>query len=331
MQTLRRIQNFEMIKMLSDARRLEVLRRLMAEPATLSQLGEALGEHPARVRHHLKLLEKAGLVEMVSTHVVRGFVEKYYRARAQAYIFQELILPYQAERKIVVAIGSHDLALEMLAQQASLAPDQPLVLTLPVGSLDGLISLRQGLADLAGSHMLDPASGEFNLPLVRQLFPDRPVALITLAHRQQGLIVTAGNPLQIQELSDLARSKLVFINRNVGSGTRVWLDHKLQEMGLNGQAIVGYNREVRTHTQVAEQVSRGKADVGLGLEAAARQAGLDFVPLFQERYDLVIPKDQVESQLLSPLLEILNSDAFRKQAALLSGYDTTHTGEMLLP
>ena len=153
MNQLRRIQDFEHLKILADARRLAILRLLMAKQATLSQLGQALGEHPARVRHHLKQLEKAGLVELVDTRVVRGFVEKYYRARARAFLLQELILPDDPKRETITVLGSHDLALEALAERLREQSSMDL-LVLPVGSLDGLIALRQGSAQLAGDQRL---------------------------------------------------------------------------------------------------------------------------------------------------------------------------------
>ena len=331
MAQLRRIQEFEHIKMLTDTRRLAILRLLMAHPATLSQLGQALGEHPARVRHHVKLLEDAGLIEMTDTRVVRGFVEKYYQARAQAFYFHEMILPDGPQGSPLVVLGSHDLALEMLADQVHQAPGAVDCLALPVGSLEGLIALRQGIAQVAGCHLLDADSGEYNLPFVRHLFPDKPVTLVTLAYRQQGLLVAPGNPLGIQGLQDLARPDVTMINRNPGSGTRLWLDRQLQQMGLSGPALRGYKREARTHTAVAEAIHRARADVGLGLEASAHALELDFIPLFAERFDLAFPSEQIESRRLQPLLDILQSAAFRQTIERLEGYESAHTGERLIP
>jgi putative molybdopterin biosynthesis protein len=330
MEYLRRIQDFEQLKTLSDARRLAILRALMAEPATLSQLGASLGEHPAQVRHHLKQLENAGLVELIETRVVRGFVEKYYRARARAFLFQEIVLPANSDREYVAIIGSHDLALESLAQRLRSKNQGNLeLLVLPIGSLEGLVALRQGIAQIAGCHLLDPESGEYNLPYVRHIFPDREMSLITLAHRQQGLIVQPGNPRRIHGLQDLAQPGLVLVNRNRGSGTRLWLDRQLQQLSIPPQSIQGYNREVRTHTAVAEAIVQGRADAGLGLQAAARQHKLDFVPLFQERFDLVLPQEQLETQRLKPMLDFLQSAELRKIVQGLGGYDTQHTGDQL--
>jgi putative molybdopterin biosynthesis protein len=332
MEYLRTIQDFEQLKILADPRRLAILRLLMVDSATLSQLGQALGEHPARVRHHLKLLERAGLVELVDQRVVRGFVEKYYRARARAFSLQQIVLPASAEAGALVILGSHDLALDALASEIRQAhPASPDVFTLPVGSLEGLVALRQGLAQIAGCHLLDNESGEYNLPYVRHLFPDREIALITLVHREQGLLVAPGNPHKIHHLEDLFHPDVRIINRNRGSGTRLWLDHELNRLSLPVQTLHGYEREARTHVAVAEAVNTGRADAGLGVEAAARKYNLDFIPLFQERFDLVMSREQVTDQHLRPLFDILSSLRFRRIVEALGGYQTDHTGDQILP
>jgi molybdate-binding protein len=330
MEPLRRIQDFEKVKLLADARRMAILQLLMAGPWTLSQLGLALNEHPAQVRHHLKLLEDAGLVELTATHVVRGFVEKYYQARAQAFLIQELILPALVERKATIAMGSHDLALELLFEELNDQKKGMSFLALPVGSLDGLVALRQGIAHLAGSHLWDAASGEYNLPHVRSLFPDRTMVLMTLAHRRQGLVLAPGNPLRIYGLEDLARPEVTLVHRNRGSGTRVWLERALGQAGVTPQQVHAYTQEVRTHTELALTIARGRADVGLGLQAAAIAYNLDFVPLFEERYDLVLPQDQVDNQGIRMILAGLHSPAFRERVGEMVGYNPSQMGEMIV-
>jgi len=330
MEQLKRVHNLEHIKILSDVRRLSILRMLIVAPATLTQLGEALGEHPARVRHHLKLLESAGLVEMVDQRVVRGFTEKYYRARARAFLLQEIILPDPGDEDSITFLGSHDLALEAMVTQLHQLKLHPFGLyVLPVGSLDGLIALRQGIAQIAGCHLLDAETGEYNLPYIRHLFPDRAMRMITLAHREQGLMVAPGNPLAIHSLDDLTREGVQMINRNRGSGTRLWLDSQLQIRSLPIQALHGYNVEVRTHTAVAEAVHSGKADSGLGLLAAAQKYHLDFVPLFHERFDLVFPEEQMDNPLFTVMLDYINSNRFRRIVRQLGGYESDHTGDEL--
>lgn len=331
MKHLQHIQGIEMFKVLGDTRRLAILQQLMAQPATLSQLGQVLGDHPAKVRHHLLQLEQTGLVELVDTQQVRGFVEKYYQASARAFLLNEIILPKCAKPFTAIIIGSHDMALELLCTQASTHSrfkDTDIV-CLPVGSLDGLIALRQGVAHLAGCHLLDTESGEYNLPYARHFFPDEQISLITLAHREQGLMLAPGNPHAIGGLPDLARTQVRYVNRNKGSGTRIWLDYQLQQLDLPTDQISGYELEVRTHTQVAETIVLGLADAGLGLRAAAQQYNLDFMPLFQERFDLVTLEAQFKNPHLLPLLEHLQSEDFRSSVAGLAGYDASQTGTVI--
>ena len=315
------LSDFDQIGLLADARRRAILRRLMAAPATLTQLGQALGEHPAWIRHHLKRLEEAGLVELAEVRSRAGVVEKFYRAKASALLLQQTVLPDASIRPSILFAGSHDLAIESLAEMLSGSLS---LLTFPVGSLDGLTALRQGLCHLCGAHLLDPG-GEYNLPFVRHFFPDRLVLLVTLAHREQGLMLAPGNPKHLRSLEDLARPDVSFVNRQRGSGTRLWFDRQVHDLGLPPERIEGYAREVRTHTACASQVARGEADAALGLYAAASRQGLDFLPLFQERYDLILPQEHAESLL--PLLDTLQSGAFRRNVASLVGYDTAHTGE----
>lgn len=332
MDPIQQIHSFETIKILADSRRLEILRLLMNKPATLSDLGQMIGEHPAQVRHHLKQLEKVGLVELVDTRVVRGFVAKYYRAKARAFIFQEMILPENPEKNAIPVLGSHDLALEAVSNHLQQKENAQLnLIMLPIGSLDGLIALRQGRARIAGCHLLDVESGEYNIPFVRHLFPEQDIALVTLAHREQGLIITKGNPKQITSLQDLIRDNIRMVNRNKGSGTRLWLDGTLSNLALPSENLRGYKQEVQTHTAVAQAVLEGRADVGLGLQAAASKLDLDFVPLFQERFDLVLFEEQLEDKRIAPLFDFLNSAAFRKIVQNLGGYQTEHSGEKLSP
>jgi putative molybdopterin biosynthesis protein len=315
------LQAFDQIKLLSDPRRRHLLQLLMAEPASLSGLGRQVGRHPAWVRHHLLRLEQAGLVERIesTTH------EQRYRPSARAYVVQALVLPQARLDRTLVLSGSHDLALEMLGSELASALE---VVALTNGSLDGLILLRQGLSQMAGCHLFDAVQMEYNRPYVAHLFPDRPMVLVTLAERVQGILFQSGNPKHIRDLSDFARDDVVIRNRNRGSGTRLWLDASLQLLGIPAKAVHGYPSEVSTHTQLARAVSHGEADVGLGLQAAACAFGLGFLPLFQERYHLVVPEENLSQSPVQSMLDHLNSATFRRRASRLAGYDTTHTGEL---
>jgi putative molybdopterin biosynthesis protein len=322
MHTTAPIRTFEQIKSLADARRLAILRLLMAGSATLTQLGAALGKSPAWVQHHIGRLVSAGLVEVAEIRTSGRVTEKYYRAKAGAYLLQELVLP-AGEKPVLLISGSHDLALEQLA--ADLAPRLD-VIAQPVGSLDGLVNLRQGLCHLSGAHLLD-VDGDYNAPIVRRLFPDRPAHMLTLAHRQQGLMLAPGNPKRIQSLVDLIGGGITFLNRNPGSGTRLWLEREALRTGLPLGLIPGYERFVHTHTEAANAVAEGAADAALGLEAAARGKNLDFIPLFVERYDLVYQGET--SHALEILLNALVSAEFRHEMDALPGYETAHTGEQI--
>jgi putative molybdopterin biosynthesis protein len=329
METVQRIQQLEQLKIVADARRMAILKLLMVQPETLTSLGKHLGEHPARVRHHLKKLEKAGLVELVDTQVVRGFTEKYYAAAAQAFTLNEIILPENARPDTILVLGSHDLALELLSKEQDKRSSN--LMALAVGSLNGLIALRQGNAHIASCHLLDAQSGEYNTSFVRHFFPDQTMRLITLANREQGLLVAPGNPLQLKGLEDLERKGLKLINRNPGSGTRIWLDQQLNQMGFQPESISGYNREVRTHTAVAEIIAKGSADLGIGLRAAADQHGLDFIPLFEERFDLVLSQTLLTTPKLQPILDRLQSSELRQKIRNLAGYHTDQTGNEISP
>lgn len=321
--SIERLTTFEQIKLLADVRRLDILRRLLAGPASLTQLGHHLGRHPAWVRHHLARLEQAGLVELTETRTLSGVTEKFYHARAGAFVLQEMILPESNSLPSIIFSGSHDLAIELLSRQLE---KYLKLITLPVGSLDGLVALRQGLGHLAGCHLLDPG-GEYNTPYVQHLFPDRRMRLFVLAQREQGLMTAPGNPKALRGLADLVREDLRFINRNAGSGTRIWLDGELQRQGIPPASIRGYGQTVSTHTECARRVQVGDADVALGLHAAAAQLGLDFIPLFHERYDVVVPEEQIKP--LQPFLDTLQTRKFRRAAERLPGYDLTRTGEQI--
>jgi len=226
--------------------------------------------------------------------------------------------------RTIFAIGSHDMTLDLLAQ--FLANRGRRLASANVGSLGGLVALQRGEAHLAGSHLLDPESGEYNTAYIPRYLPGLAVVLITLVGREQGLLVKHDNPKEILTLADLARSDVRFVNRQRGAGTRVLLDYHLGLLGLASEGIRGYNQEEFTHLAVAAAVASGRADCGLGIPAAARALELDFIPLYQERYDLVIPRDYHESELLAPLLELLHSPAFRRAVSAMPGYDTEQMG-----
>jgi len=243
----------------------------------------------------------------------------------------ELLRPEQEVRHTILITGSHDVALDLLASRIHTRSPELAVASTHVGSMAGLAALRDDLCHLAGSHLLDPDTGDYNWSYVRQLFGEEELALVTLAHRQQGLIVAPGNPKDIRRWQDLARPEVSFINRQSGAGTRVLLDAQLEQLGLAPDRIDGYRREVYTHLAVASMVENGAADAGLGILAAARARELDFVPLAKERYDLVMRPQVWNSPLGEALALALRSPEFQADLTSLGGYDTRETGQVQRP
>jgi putative molybdopterin biosynthesis protein len=227
----------------------------------------------------------------------------------------------------IFAIGSHDITLDLLSQ--FLAARGRRLVSANVGSQGGLVALRRGEAHLAGSHLLDPETGEYNLRYIRQYLPETPVQVIALVERQQGLIVLPGNPKLINSLGDIVRPEVTFINRQRGAGTRVLLDYILGQLNIDSSNIRGYDQEEYTHLAVAAAVRSGRADCGLGIAAAAQALELDFIPLYQERYDLVVPLEHVGSQLLAPLWSVLENSEFRKAVARMPGYNIQPMGKLI--
>jgi molybdate-binding protein/DNA-binding transcriptional regulator YhcF (GntR family) len=236
--------------------------------------------------------------------------------------------PAEPPEDVLRFTGSHDPAVVLLAGVvADQAPGYALSLTF-AGSLGGLIALARREADIAGCHLWDAETDTYNRPFVRRLLPGRRLALLTLADRRLGIITAPGNPLGIDGLAALARPGLRFVNRQPGAGTRVWLDAHLRLAGVDPGALVGYEDEARTHSEVASAIAEGRADAGLGIEAAALAYGLDFVPLTHERYDLAIPYEVWDAPPTQAIVAALESDDFKAIITNLGGYDTAHTGEV---
>mgnify|MGYP005841141255 CR=1 FL=1 len=228
-------------------------------------------------------------------------------------------------------VGSHDLAVELLLGQVQRSRPDLSVSTTWVGSLAGLVALERGEAHLAGCHLLDEETHEYNLPYVRRLLPTEEVVLVTVAERLQGLMVRKGNPEAITGVAHLARSGVRFVNRQRGSGTRVLLDLMLRQLGIRPTDIAGYDREEETHLGVALAVAEGRADVGMGIYAAARSLGLDFVPLQTERYDLAMLRSTFDSAAFEPVRAMLEGEEFRRVVAAMGGYDVSNTGKVTCP
>ena len=227
----------------------------------------------------------------------------------------------------IFAIGSHDMTLDIMAQY--LAKKGRRLVSANVGSLGGLIAIRRGEAHLGGSHLLDPENGEYNLSYIRQYLPGVPIRVLALVGRDQGLIVPKGNPKEILSIQDLASKDISYVNRQRGAGTRVLFDYHCEKTGIEPHMIRGYEQEEYTHLAVAAAIASGRADCGMGIAAAAQALDLAFVPLFQERYDLVIPQVYADGNLLAPLLDILQDGDFNRVVSELPGYEVARMGEVI--
>ena len=241
----------------------------------------------------------------------------------------ELLVPEADIHKTVVLIGSHDITLDVLADEIRRAGRGFRISSGNVGSLGGLMALRKGTAHAAGSHLLDTETGDYNVSYIKRYLKGVEVALIQLVWREQGLILKKGNPLNIRGVEDLQRDDVTFINRQAGSGTRILLDYNLKQLGIDVAAVKGYDQEEFTHMAVAVNVKSGAADAGLGIYAAAKALDLDFIPVSKERYDLVTPVEFLEQENIKLLLELARSDRYRKRVVELGGYDPSESGVVL--
>jgi len=242
----------------------------------------------------------------------------------------ELLRPLEQIEKTILCTGSHDLTLDLLHDLLKKSdPAYPLAST-HVGSLGGIMAIRENMTHIAGSHLLDPETGEYNLSYIKQYLTGMDVALVTLTHRQQGFMVRPGNPKNIKGINDLLREDITLVNRQAGSGTRVLLDYELDRAGLDSDAIKGYEFKEYTHMSVAVAVMSGKADAGLGIMAAARALQLDFIPVTEERYDILIPREYLASQSIQQLLNCIHSGQFKEAVEQMGGYSTRETGNQVL-
>ena len=246
----------------------------------------------------------------------------------------ELLRPLSAIEQTIVIVGSHDNSLDVLANLLRSGHSGLTLSSSHVGSMGGLMAVKKGMCHLAGSHLLDTTDGTYNRSYIQrylpELYADKQIRLVNLVFREQGLMVPKGNPKGIQGIEDLSRTDITLINRQTGSGTRILLDYRLQQIGLNPGDISGYRNEEFTHMSVAVAVLSRTADTGLGIYAAARALDLDFIPVVTEQYDLVIPQAYFESPPVQVLLEIIRGDEFRRQVESLGGYSTQQTGQVLL-
>jgi len=250
-----------------------------------------------------------------------------YEAGAEVEV--RLLCPMEKLKNTVVVIGSHDPLLDELGDMLHVADGSVYMSSSHVGSMGGIMAIRRGEAHGAGCHLLDTATGEYNISFMRKYFPRGGVKLVRCVGRQQGLMVAKGNPLNIEKFADIAKTGVRYVNRQKGSGTRILTDYLCKQEALDTAAIYGYDREELTHTSVAAQIVSGSADAGMGIYSAAKLYDLDFIPICIEEYDLIIPDHAWDTPQVQQMLATLKSDAFREKILSLGGYTVEAPGQII--
>ncbi|MEW6410152.1 MAG: substrate-binding domain-containing protein, partial [Nitrospirota bacterium] len=230
----------------------------------------------------------------------------------------------------IVCIGSHDNTLDLLSNSLKKKFPKLSLSSAHVGSLGGLMAIKRGEAHLGGTHLLDEETGEYNIPFIKRLIPEKKIVLVNLVYREQGLLVPKGNPKNIKGFEDLTREDVTFINRQAGAGTRLLTDKHLRELGIDPKDVKGYTHEEYTHMGVASAVLTGVTDTGLAILASAVALSLDFIPVAKERYDLAIPREFLNTDMIQKLLSIIMEDKeFRNHVLSLGGYDISDMGKIM--
>jgi molybdate-binding protein/DNA-binding transcriptional regulator YhcF (GntR family) len=312
------------------------------EHIVISRRGGGTSISPHETTQVLRNLRQKRLLESVHDDIVKNLSQGYTPEELEAAFYlslerwreerqstaedgQEIVEP-KDDNDVIRINGSHDLAFSILLDIFRQCENNVKTEVAHTGSLSGLIALQENKADIAGTHLLDEETGEYNYPYIKRILTGRKVAIVNLTYRIQGLMVASGNPLKIKSIADLQRPGIILANRQKGSGTRVLLDVELKRAGINPPQIEGYEVEFDTHLAVASQIVNGRANVCLGIEAAARSCNLDFIPIYKEQYDLVMFQENYRSRRISPMLKILDSDAYKKIVDEIGGYDTSQTG-----
>jgi putative molybdopterin biosynthesis protein len=242
----------------------------------------------------------------------------------------ELLRPKAEVDATLVFIGSHDNILDLIANQLHRERPFTRISSAHVGSMGGIMAIRRNEAHMAGCHLLDETTGEYNISYIRKLLPKTALQLVNLCYREQGLMVARGNPHAISGFTDLVDHRLMFINRQAGAGTRLLTDKVMKELGIPAEQLPGYDHEEYTHMSVAAAVASGSADAGMGIRAAAVALGLDFVPVTEERYDLIIPKIFLDDPKVIKVLELIRTNSsFHQKIIALGGYDLRDIGKVM--
>ena len=225
-------------------------------------------------------------------------------------------------------VGSHDLSLDVLRDMIKTRYPSKDLISAHVGSLSGILAMQKGIVDMATTHILDEQEKVYNIPAAKKYLKGRGFLLVHIARRIQGLLLAKGNPKAIREISDVARKDVRFVNRQAGSGTRILLDMILREKGIDRSSVQGYDREESTHTATAILVKEGIADMGLAIYPVSRIFDLDFIPLMEEEYDLLVTKEFSETPGFGLIMELLTSTEFASRLGEMGGYNTKESGKI---
>ncbi|MEK7306953.1 MAG: helix-turn-helix transcriptional regulator [Nitrospirota bacterium] len=233
------------------------------------------------------------------------------------------------QKGLLLVAGSNDPLLNLILNELERAGEPLFPFLCTTGSLAGLSMLKARSVHISGSHLLDTANGEYNIPFLASHIPDFSVVAVNFAYRQQGLLIRGENPLKIKGIEDLVRPYIRFINRQKGSGTHLLVDEHLKRLGIDPSQVSGYETEVSTHLETGISILKGDADAGVGIRTIAEMLGLGFIPLQEERFDLLIPKDYFFFEEVQQFLDALKTSQFRGKAASLGGYDTRDSGRII--
>ncbi len=325
-----------------------LIKRYLHQPVPKRESVEAVSSR--RIVSSLKHLEyvrmKLGKVEgkLIATPLNRGAGATMSLVRADGI----LVIPQNSEgieagetvqvellkniediSNTIVSIGSHDLAMDMIGSLMHRQNSRYSLSSAHVGSLGGIMALRRGEAHMAPIHLLDEATGSYNVDYIKRYLSGMDMALIKGVKRVQGMMVRKGNPKGIKDISDLLRGDVRFVNRQKGAGTRILVDYLLAGKGIKTEAITGYEREMATHMSVAAAVASGTADMGVGVFSAAKAMDLDFIPIGEEEYDFAVPAKYLVEDMLQLFLDIIRSTAFQRQLSGMGGYGFDGAGEII--
>lgn len=241
----------------------------------------------------------------------------------------KLLRSVEEIKNTLVCIGSHDPIIDTASDLLHIRNGKYFLTSAHVGSMGGIMALKSGETHIAPIHLLDMEGGSYNIPYIKKYLPDKDMALIKGVKRIQGLMVTRGNPLNIKSLQDIVTKKLSFVNRQRGSGTRLFLDYNLKKLHIDSKEILGYDREEFTHIGVAAVIAAGDANCGLGIYSAAKLMDLDFIALGNEEYDFVVPRDFLSLDIITEFIEVIKSHEFKDELLKLGGYDYTDIGKII--